>query len=83
MLQDVGIRVVSPNFEEDIVRPVSLIQQFFHNVLILFETKTNGTFLTGAAGITFNVQAHTQFDAKYNFMRRLSASSNLYLSSEV
>lgn len=46
MLQNVVVPVISADFEEDIVRPIPLVEQFLDDIVVLIQSKSGGTFVT-------------------------------------
>src|SRR5271157_237051 len=56
--KDVRIAVVRSHFEKEVLRPVPLIQQFFHDVIPATQAETNRTLVPFVAGVAEYLDLH-------------------------
>ena len=57
--QNVLVPIVCAHFEEHVIRPVPLIQEFFYNVQSLAEVKPNRSLISFSTRIAFHLDLHT------------------------
>src|ERR1039457_621716 len=55
---NVHIAVVRPDLEKDVLRPVPLVQQFFHEVILTTQPETNRTLVPFVARVADHLDLH-------------------------
>ena len=56
--KDVHIAVVRSHFEKDFLRPIPLVKQFFHEVILAAQSEANRTLVAFVTGVADHLSLH-------------------------